>query len=476
MTYDEQKIARIVDTVVKKIRAYQVYPGVENIPMTPGGGIFQGIEEAINAAETAYSKLMELSLEKRKELIQSMRETGVKHARYLAELAVQETGLGRLEDKVAKNLLCARKTPGVENLVSTTWTGDRGLTLIEMGPYGVIGSITPCTNPAATIINNGISMVAAGNCVVFNPHPLSKRVTNEAIRLMNRAIIEEGGPENVLTSIVEPTIQTAQVIMKHPKIRCLVVTGGGEVVKAAMTSGKKTIAAGPGNPPVIVDDTANIKKAARGIVEGASFDNNIVCIAEKEVFAFENITDRLKAEMQKYGAYEVVGKQIDELVDLIFKDPRGHPHPVINRDFIGKDARLILEHLGISVSDDIRLIIVEVPSDDHPLVVAEQLMPILPIVRVKTIEEALEKAKKAEHGFKHTATMWSDSLGNLSLVARHIETTIFVKNAPSFAGLGYGGEGFTSMTIAGPTGEGLTCARIFTRQRRCVLVDAFRIV
>lgn len=475
MTIDEQEIAKIVNTVVKRIRSYQVYSGLDNIPITTGGGIFQRIEEAITASEAAFALLSYISLEKRKELIQSMRDMATKHARYLAELAIQNTGLGRLEDKIAKNLLCARKTPGIEDLISTTWTGDRGLTLVEMAPYGVIGSITPSTNPTATIINNSISMVSAGNTVVFNPHPLAKRATNETIRLMNRAIIEAGGPENVLTSVINPTIKTAQTIMKHPKIRCLVVTGGGAVVRAAMTSGKKAIAAGPGNPPVIVDDTADIQKAARGIVEGASFDNNIVCIVEKEVFAFENITDELMTEMQRYGAYEVKGRQIDELVKLVFTAP-GEKHPVKNVKFIGKDAQYILEQIGIRVGDDIRLIIAEVPDDTHPFVVTEQLMPILPIVRVKTIEEALTKAKKAEHGFKHTATMWSDSLGNMSLVAKHIETTIFVKNAPSLAGLGYGGEGFTSMTIAGPTGEGITSARTFTRQRRCVLVDAFRIV
>ncbi len=475
MVYDEKQITRIVETVVDKIRAYQIYPGLESIPMTAGGGVFQGIEEAIEAAEAAYHSLMDLSLETRKEIIHSMRDMAIKHSRYLAELAVQETGLGRLEDKVAKNLVSARKTPGVEDLVPHTWTGDNGLTLVEMAPYGIIGSITPVTNPTATIINNSISMVSAGNSVVFNPHPSAKRASIETLRLLNRAIIEAGGPENILTSTISPSIESAQAIMKHKKIRCLCVTGGGAVVKAAMTSGKKTIGAGPGNPPVIVDDTANIKKAARGIVDGSSFDNNVVCILEKEVFAFENITDHLKEEMKKYGAYEVEGRQIDQLVNLVFEDPKGD-RPKINRKFIGKDARIILEYLGIRVGDDIRLIIAEVPDDDHPFVITEMLMPILPIVRVKTIEEALAKAKKAEHGFKHTAMMWSDSVGNMSFIARHIETTIFVKNAPSLAGIGIGGEGFTTMTIAGPTGEGLTSAKTFTRQRRCTLADAFRIV
>ncbi|MHA2298414.1 MAG: aldehyde dehydrogenase family protein [Candidatus Hodarchaeales archaeon] len=475
MTLDEQQIAKIVDSVVKKIRTYQVPPGLDGIPTLPGGGVFQGVEEAINAAEASHEVLMDQTLEKRMKIIQSMRSMAIKNARYLAELAVQETGLGRVEDKVAKNLLCANKTPGVEDLIPSAWTGDRGLTLVEMAPYGVIGSITPCTNPAATIINNGISMVSAGNSIVFNPHPLAKRVTNETIRLMNRAIIKAGGPENVLNSIIIPSLETSKAIMKHPRIKCLVVTGGRAVVKAAMTSGKKTVAAGPGNPPVIVDDTADLRKAGHGIVEGASFDNNIVCADEKEVFAFDNITDRLKTEMVRYGAYEVTQKQLDQLVNLIFTDLRTD-HPVMNKKYIGKSAKEILSQIGIHVGDDIRLVITEVPDDEHPLVVAEQLMPILPIVRVETIDEALTKAIKAEHGFKHTATMWSDCLSNMSLVAKNIGTTIFVKNAPSYAGLGFGGEGYTTMTIAGSTGEGLTSARTFTRQRRCVLVDAFRII
>ena len=475
MSYDEQQIAKIVSTVVQKIRAYQVYSGLDTLPATPGGGIFQNIEQAIKAAEVSQQALMNLSLEQRKEIIQSMRETAVKHARYLAELAIQETQLGRLEDKVAKNLLCARKTPGIEDLDPHTWTGDRGLTLVEMAPYGVIGSITPSTNPTATVINNSISMISAGNSVVFNPHPSAKRASNEAVRLLNRAILEAGGPENVLTSTVSPTIKSAQTLMTHKKIRCLVVTGGSAVVKAAMKSGKKSICAGPGNPPVIVDDTANIEKAARGIVEGASFDNNIVCIVEKEVFAFDNITDRLKQEMKRYGAYEIFGDEITRVENLVFKGKKGR-FPIVNGDYIGKDAKIILKDIGIDVHDDIRLIIAEVPDDEHPFVISEMLMPVLPIVRVKTIEEALQKAKKAEHGFKHTAMMWSDSVGNMSLVAKNIETTIFVKNAPSLAGIGFGGEGYTTMTIAGPTGEGITSARTFTRQRRCILVDAFRII
>ncbi len=438
-------------------------------------GIFRTVDDAVVCAEGAQQALMTLTLEKRKQLISAMRDVGIDNAESLAEYTVRETGLGRYKDKIQKILLAATKTPGTEDLSATTYTGDRGLTLVEAAPFGVIGSITPTTNPAPTIINNAISMVAAGNAVVFNPHPGAKGVTNKTIQLINRAIVANGGPKWLLNSVAEPTLATSQAIMDHPQIKVLMVTGGGAVVQAGMTCPKRCIAAGPGNPPVIVDDTAFIRKSAKAIVDGASFDNNVLCTAEKEVFAFRNITDQLKEAMKSYGAFEIDARQTDRLIKLVLENPSGE-HPVVNKKWVGQDAKKILAAIDLNVSDDTRLIIAEVDRDTHPFVRAELMMPILPIVRVDTIEEALEKAKIAEHGNKHTACMHSQNLANLSYVARNIETTIFVKNAPSYAGLGFGGEGFTTLSIAGPTGEGLTSARTFTRQRRCILVDAFRIV
>ncbi|MHA2500250.1 MAG: aldehyde dehydrogenase family protein [Candidatus Hodarchaeales archaeon] len=477
MGLDQEQIARVVEEVVRKYRAQQAIPMQEQVSpaiFSQNDGIFASIDDALNAAEQAFEDLMELTLENRKNIIAAMRAASLENAEHLAQLAHEETGLGRVDHKVIKNRIAAIKTPGTEDLVSTTYSGDDGLTLVEMGPYGVIGAITPSTNPTSTVINNSIGMVAAGNAVVFNPHPGAKRCSNETIRILNRAIMSAGGPANLLGSTANPTIESSSRIMKHPQVKLLVVTGGGGVVKAAMSSGKNCIAAGPGNPPVIVDDTADLQKAGKYIVDGATFDNNILCTAEKEVFVFRSVADRLKEEMKRYGAYEVSSRQIDELVRITVEDTDSdHPHP--NPHWIGKDARLILEELGVNVGNEISLIIAEV-DERHPFVIAEMLMPILAIIRVDDIHEALEKAKRAEHGFKHTAIMHSDKLSNLAFVARQIETTIFVKNAPSYAGLGVGGEGFTTLSIAGPTGQGLTSARCFTRQRRCVLKDAFRIV
>ncbi|GAG04686.1 unnamed protein product, partial [marine sediment metagenome] len=272
-----------------------------------------------------------------------------KKVKELSRDAVSETGLGRYEDKVLKNMLVIEKTPGTEYLETRAMSGDNGLTLIEYAPYGVIGSITPCTNPSETIINNGIGMIAAGNAVVFNAHPLAKNISAKTVRLMNEASISVGGPSGIAACLASPTIQTASELMKHPGIRLLVVTGGPAVVKAAMNSGKKVIAAGPGNPPAVVDETADIEKAGVDIVNGCSFDNNIVCIVEKEVIAVRSVVERLKDVMKRNGAYEVSGRHLAMLEKILVVD--GHP----GKDFVGKNASYILKHIGISVPDSVRV-------------------------------------------------------------------------------------------------------------------------
>jgi len=487
---DEQQLAKLVEAVVAQVtqrgmmpsepvsspsaRPATSSPRESAAPVTPAQGVFGSVDEAVAAAKKAYIEFSAVPLERRKVFIQAMREAAIEHAEIFAREAVAESGFGRASDKIQKNLLAARKTPGTEDLAPLCYTGDDGLTLVEPAPFGVIGAITPVTNPAATVINNSISMVTAGNAVVFNGHPSAKGVTNHAVTVLNRAIAKAGGPGTLLCSMAVPTLETSAALMRHPDIRLLMVTGGGAVVKSAMTSGKRCIAAGPGNPPVIVDDTADISRAARCIVNGASFDNNVLCTAEKEVFVFDNVADELVSEMQKHGAYLIRGSQIDAITKALVEPGEPWPHP--NKKFVGHPASDLLATIGISVPDSVRLVICEVPDDSHPLVQAEMLMPIVPIVRVQNLTEALDKAKKAEHFFRHSAYMHSENVNNMSLVARAIETTIFVKNAPSYAGLGFGGEGHTTLSIAGPTGEGLTSARSFTRQRRCVLAGAFRIV
>lgn len=475
---DQHLIAQITSEIIAKMRDR----GTDD---TYGSGIFATIDEAVAAARIAHKQLKTLSLEKREELIGAMRQTICEHAAELAEMAVHESGMGRVADKTVKNKLAAQKTPGTEDLRTEAWTGDRGLTLLEMAPYGVIGSITPTTNPSETVICNGIGMIAAGNAVVFSPHPTAKNTSLRTIRLLNEAIVRAGGPENLLTAIAQPSIEATNAMMNHSGINMLVATGGPAVVKAVMSCGKKAIGAGAGNPPAVVDETADIEKAARDIVAGCSFDNNLPCIAEKEVIAVGRIADQLISYMQKYGAYLLTPEEVKRLIPVILTEKveqmaagcteKPKKSYGINKDYVGKDAQYILSKIGISVPDSVRVVLCETEGD-HPFVVEELMMPVLPVVQVKDIDAAIELAVKVEHGNRHTAIMHSKNVDHLTRFAKAVETTIFVKNAPSFAGIGVGGEGFSTFTIAGPTGEGLTSPRSFTRQRRCVLVDAFSIV
>lgn len=467
----EQNIRQLVSEVLKEMEISKIQPSSSGKV-----GVFQNIEEAINAADAAFKVYVQLPLDTRTQIIDNIRKACHAHNETMSRMAHEETGLGRFEDKMAKNILGINKTPGVEDVVPQAFTNEHGLTLVERAPYGVIGSITPSTNSTVTIISNAIGMIAAGNTVVFNPHPSAKKVSAYIIDIINKAIIEKGGPANVVTCIENPTIDSAKVLMTYPKIAIMVVTGGPAVVKAAMNSGKKVIGAGPGNPPVVVDETANIAKAGKDIVDGASFDNNIICICEKEILVVESVADKLKEEMKKHGAYELNADQIKQITALVISDPGRLGHEgAANKKYVGKNASLIAKDIGLDIPDSTRLLLCEVDKD-HPLVWTEQLMPVMPLVRVKDVDTAIDLAFQVEHEFRHTAIMHSLNIDKLSKMAKVMNCSLFVKNGPSYAGLGYGGAGFTSFTIASPTGEGVTKASTFTRERRCTLVDNFRII
>lgn len=436
-------------------------------------GIFNTIYEAFQAAIESQKALRKLEL--RSKIIDAMRKTAIKHARELAEIAVTETGMGRVDDKVKKNIIQAEKTPGIEDLQPMVLTGDNGLTLIEQAAWGVIASVTPSTNPGATIINNSISIIAAGSAVVFAVHPSAKKVSQRAITILNEASQSVGGPPALMTTVKEPTIESAQELFKFPGIDLLVVTGGGMVVKTArQISDKRLMAAGPGNPPVVVDETADIKRAGKAIVDGASFDNNIMCTCEKEIIVVDSVADQLKEALKQNGAYELTPEQRLKLEEVILIK-RDNGRVSVNRNWIGKDAALIAKQIGLRVPEETRLLITETDKN-HPFATKEMMMPVISVIRVPDANTAIDTAVELEKGNRHTAIMHSKNLDNLDRMANEINCSIFVKNGPCYAGLGFGGEGWTSMTITTPTGEGVTSARSFVRLRRCVLVDNFRIV
>ncbi|MFN8670619.1 MAG: aldehyde dehydrogenase family protein [Candidatus Sericytochromatia bacterium] len=478
MEVSESKVRSVVEDVLSRLLSNQDFTSSKNsIPAPPREiGVFDELEEALQAAKAAYEQFKSFSVKDRERIIENIRKTCKKHVEILAKMAVNETGFGRYDDKINKNHLVIDKTPGTEDLGSKSQSGDDGLVVWERGPFGVIGSITPCTNPTETIICNGIGMIAGGNSVVFCPHPLAKNVCNYTISLINEAIVSAGGPRNLMVTLRNPTIDKAQALMESRMIKLLVVTGGPDVVKKAMTSGKKVIGAGPGNPPVVVDETANIAQAGRDIVLGASLDNNIVCIAEKEVFVVESVADELKKQMCNNGAYEVSSYNIRKLEQLLLIEAKGRKkHSIVNKKWVGKDATVILKEIGINADPSTRLIICEV-NEDHPFVWSELLMPVLAIVRVPNVAKAIDLAVEAEHNFGHTASIFSKNIDTITEMAQRINTSIFVVNGPTSAGLGLGGEGYTSFTIASPTGEGLTSAKNFTRERKTNFIKSMRLV
>ncbi len=469
-----EDIERIVDEVIRQLGTVpQTAPAAGQ--SAGDWGVFERLEDAVSAAQEAHTKLETLAM--RECVVSIIRRAARINARRLAEMAVDETGMGRIEDKVKKNLLVADRTPGPEILSPSAISGDMGLTLVENAAWGVIASVTPSTNPAATVINNAISMISGGNAVVFAPHPNAKRTTQEAIKILNKAVYEEAGINNIMTCVKEPSIDNAQQLFTYPGIELLVVTGGEGVVHAARkTTNKRLIAAGAGNPPVVVDDTADLALAARGIYEGASFDNNIVCADEKEIIAVDSIADGLKRELAAVGAVEITRSQAESLAKAVLLDypgPKSRPNP----KWVGRDASELAKAGGFSVPESCRLLFVDVDRDvDHIFARLEQMMPVLPLLRARDVSEAIDWAMLLERNLRHTAGMYSRNIDNMHMLAKRANTSLFVKNGPHVAGLGAGGEGWTSMTISTPTGEGVTNARTFVRLRRCTLVGSFRIV
>lgn len=456
----EQLVKKVIEGVQENPTHYDCAPAYTY-------GIFETMDEAVEAAAAAQKEYLGRSMSDRAKYVQTIRDVVLnkENLEYISRVTVEETGMGEYEYKLVKNQLAATKSPGIEDLVTEALSGDDGLTLIEYSPFGVIGAITPTTNPTETVICNSIGMLAAGNSVVFSPHPRARAVTLALIKMINRALDEIGAPRNLIVTVDKPSIENTNAMMKHPKVRMLVATGGPAIVKTVLSSGKKAIGAGAGNPPVVVDETADVEKAARDIVNGCSFDNNLPCIAEKEVIAVDSIADFLMFNMKKYGAYEVKDLGVIQKIQELVINEKGGP----KTDFVGKSARYILDKVGIKVGPEVKVIMMET-SFEHPFVQVELMMPILPVVRAENVDKAIEMAIEAEHGNRHTAMMHSRNVDKLTKMAKLIQTTIFVKNGPSYAGIGVGGEGITTFTIAGPTGEGLTSAKSFARKRKCVLV------
>ncbi len=478
MQVNENLIRSVVAEVLQRLAASN-----GRVPPTPVRsfqgrlGLFTSVDEAVAAAREAFEQLSRRTLAERKRIIDHIRRIAIEQAEELGKMEMEETKIGRLAHKIEKMRVAGERIPGVEFLRSDVFSGDHGLTVIEYAPFGVIGVITPITHSLPTLTGNAINMIAAGNTLVVNPHPGGRRVAAEGVRRYNEAIYRDLGIDNLITIIIEPTLETARQIFNHRDINLLCVTGGAGVAKAAMQAAKRAIVAGPGNPPVVVDETADLDRAARAIVRGAAYDNNLLCISEKQVFVVEEVFDWMMTAMERAGGVRLNSAEIDKLTRIaITKVGEGDDqHDVPAREFIGQDAAVLAAAIGKRVPPETDLLFGET-EEANPFVSVEQMMPFLPFVRCRNVEEAIAMAHRSEHGFRHTAIIHSTNVENMTRMGKVMDTTLFVKNGPSLAGLGIGGEGYLSFSIAGPTGEGVTTPLTFTRERHCVMVDNLRIL
>ena len=438
------------------------------------------MDEAVSAAFEAQIKVAAMSLDNRGRMIEIIRRICNDRREELGRMELEETKVGRLDHKILK-LTNMRFVQGVEAMRasgSSARSDSTGLCIIERAPWGVIGMMLPVTHSVPTMAANAINILAAGNTAVFGPHPSGARVAQYALQLFNREIERELGVANVLTTIAEPSIEAAEQIFNHPKIALLCVTGGPVVVQAASRSGKRVIAAGPGNPPVVVDETADLDRAARCIIEGAAFDNNLLCIGEKEIFVVASVADKFIDAMRRAGAYQLDAAAIERLTKAAFTfdgDGKGCARAHVKKNFVGKDVAVLAAAAGVRAPINTQLLFGET-SEDHPFVVEEQMMPFIPVVRVRDVDAGIAASVKAEHGYRHTAIIHTQNVETATRMARAMNTTLFIHNAASPASLGVGGPGYFSHSIATPTGEGITTPLTFTRERQMVVGNALRIV
>ena len=474
MEMTEDLIRNVIQQVLSQMGPGGATNGSAGPKPSGQDGVYPTADAAVNAAEAAFKHYRKRPLACRRKAVECIRTICVEQAEELGKMELDETKIGRLDHKIAKLRDAIPRAPGVEYLRTDNWSGDDGITLTDYAPFGVIGAITPVTHSLPTLAGNAINMLASGNTVVVNAHPSGAKVAAEGVRRFNRAIRQAIGLDDLLTIIETPTLESAAALFDHRGVKLLVVTGGPAVARAALASKRRAVVAGPGNPPVVVDATADIENAAKSIVAGAAFDNNLLCIGEKQVFAVSDIFDKLMEAVGRHGGFRLNAGQIDALTKKAFAlgDDK-HYH--VNKDLVGRDAAVLAKFAGVDVPQGTEIVYGETGAD-HLFVEHEQMMPFIPFVRVPDVDRAIDLAHSSEHGYGHTAILHSRDTSVMSRMGKRMDCTVFVVNGPSVAGLGLGGEGVLSFSIAGPTGEGVTTPLTFTRQRRTAVVGSMRFV
>ena len=327
----------------------------------------------------------------------------------LAKMAVAETGMGIVEDKVIKNHFAAEyiynqykdmKTCGVLEEDKTF-----GITKVAE-PIGVIAAIVPTTNPTSTAIFKTLIALKTRNAIIISPHPRAKKATIEAARIVLEAAVKAGAPEGIIGWIDEPSVELSQNVMRESDI--ILATGGPAMVKAAYSSGRPALGVGAGNTPAIIDETAHIKMAVNSILLSKTFDNGVICASEQSLVVLEQVYDEVKKELGNRGAYILKGEEVDKVRKVILNEKGG-----LNANIVGQSAYKIAEMAGINVPESAKVLIGEVESVELEEPFShEKLSPILAMYKVKSYEEALEKAGRLIElgGMGHTSILYTDQL------------------------------------------------------------------
>lgn len=334
----------------------------------------------------------------------------------LAKMAVEETGMGIVEDKVVKNHFAAEyiynqykdmKTCGVLEEDHTY-----GVTKVAE-PIGVIAAIVPTTNPTSTAIFKTLIALKTRNAIIISPHPRAKNATIEAARVVLDAAVKAGAPEGIIGWIDQPSVELSQNVMAESDI--ILATGGPAMVKAAYSSGRPALGVGAGNTPAIIDETAHIKMAVNSVLLSKTFDNGVICASEQSLVVLEQVYDEVKKELAARGAYILKGEEIDKVRKIILNEKGG-----LNADMVGQSAYKIAKMAGVTVPETAKVLVGEVTSVELEEPFShEKLSPVLALYKVKNFEEALEKADRliVLGGMGHTSILYTDEIKSKDRIA-----------------------------------------------------------
>ncbi len=397
---------------------------------------FEALIDRVHKAQEIYSHFTQEQVDK----IFKAAATAADKARIpLARMAIEETGMGVLEDKIIKNHFASEYIYNKHKNVKTCGIikeDKANGTKIVAEPLGVLAGIIPTTNPTSTAIFKSLIALKTRNAIIFSPHPRATKSTIAAAKLVLDAAVKAGAPRDIIGWIDVPSIELSSALMKHPKIDCILATGGPGMVKAAYSSGNPALGVGPGNTSAVIDETADIKMAVSSILMSKTFDNGMICASEQSVVVVEDVYEEVKKEFLYRGAYLVNKAEQKKMVDLPFIDPaRGTAHPAI----VGQSAHKIAELSGFKTPEDAKILLVERPEVDwNDPFSREKLSPILAMYKAKNYEQAAEMAYElvSKGGAGHTSVLYTDERKSerINAYAEKMPTCRVLINSPSSQG------------------------------------------